>query len=270
MSDQELQEEEIGSLLAIYPDIIEVALPKLLVTVRSDCILTLKITDGYPSSRPPLYELNDLWKGSYQDEIHALLMDEFDPGESVIFTWIEALKAYLEDNHPLPEEGHPPAEVEHRPAEAAEEPQQPDTTTTEPLPVPDIHQGEPITDRKSTFQAFVAHVTSKKEVKLVLKALKANSKIARATHNMVAYRVSLPGGIVLSDYDDDGESGSASRMQHLMQIMGVENVVVMVSRWYGGIHLGPDRFKHINNATRNVLVQHGFAEPDVGGKGRKK
>jgi hypothetical protein len=26
-----------------------------------------------------------------------------------------------------------------------------------------------------------------------------------------------------------------------------------VSRWYGGIHLGPDRFKHINNCARNVL-----------------
>lgn len=30
------------------------------------------------------------------------------------------------------------------------------------------------------------------------------------------------------------------------------NVAVVVSRWYGGIQLGPDRFKHINNATRFV------------------
>ena len=29
--------------------------------------------------------------------------------------------------------------------------------------------------------------------------------------------------------------------------------MVVVSRWYGGIQLGPDRFKHINNAARNVL-----------------
>ena len=36
------------------------------------------------------------------------------------------------------------------------------------------------------------------------------------------------------------------------------NAVVVVSRWYGGIHLGPDRFKHINNAARQVLDANGF------------
>lgn len=35
--------------------------------------------------------------------------------------------------------------------------------------------------------------------------------------------------------------------------MNVKNVIVIVSRWYGGIHLGPDRFRHINNAARQVL-----------------
>lgn len=29
--------------------------------------------------------------------------------------------------------------------------------------------------------------------------------------------------------------------------------VVVVSRWFGGILLGPDRFKHINNAARSLL-----------------
>ncbi|PIL37746.1 hypothetical protein GSI_01440 [Ganoderma sinense ZZ0214-1] len=33
----------------------------------------------------------------------------------------------------------------------------------------------------------------------------------------------------------------------------VENVLVIVTRYFGGIHLGPDRFKHINQAARNAL-----------------
>ncbi|RHY11448.1 hypothetical protein DYB25_001578 [Aphanomyces astaci] len=33
---------------------------------------------------------------------------------------------------------------------------------------------------------------------------------------------------------------------------------VVVSRWYGGILLGPDRFKHIANCARQVLETHGF------------
>ncbi|TSK53743.1 Protein IMPACT [Bagarius yarrelli] len=44
------------------------------------------------------------------------------------------------------------------------------------------------------------------------------------------------------------------------QILDVRNVLVVVSRWYGGILLGPDRFKHINNCARNILVQEGFTE----------
>lgn len=56
----------------------------------------------------------------------------------------------------------------------------------------------------------------------------------------------------------------------------MENVLVVVSRWYGGIHLGPDRFKHINQAGRDALEVGGFLEEKErekdksGGKGRRK
>ena len=40
-------------------------------------------------------------------------------------------------------------------------------------------------------------------------------------------------------------------------------MMVVVTRWYGGIHLGPDRFKHINNCTRNMLEAHGFIRDKV-------
>lgn len=35
-------------------------------------------------------------------------------------------------------------------------------------------------------------------------------------------------------------------------------MLVVVSRWFGGIHLGPNRFQHINNAARQVLEQAGL------------
>lgn len=47
------------------------------------------------------------------------------------------------------------------------------------------------------------------------------------------------------------------------QILDVRNVLVVVSRWYGGILLGPDRFKHINNCARNILVDEGYAASTV-------
>jgi putative IMPACT (imprinted ancient) family translation regulator len=58
----------------------------------------------------------------------------------------------------------------------------------------------------------------------------------------------------------------------LLEILEVENVLVVVSRWYGGVLLGADRFKHINQAARDALEVGGFLgdkdAKDV--KGRRK
>ena len=60
-----------------------------------------------------------------------------------------------------------------------------------------------------------------------------------------------------SDSDEDGESGAASRMMHLVDLTGAMDFAVIVTRWYGGVHLGPDRWKHINNSLRLILEKHG-------------
>ncbi len=56
-------------------------------------------------------------------------------------------------------------------------------------------------------------------------------------------------------------------MLGLMQAMDVWNVLVVVSRWYGGVKLGPDRFRIIGALAREVLVEGGWAEGKGGGKG---
>ena len=49
---------------------------------------------------------------------------------------------------------------------------------------------------------------------------------------------------------------------------------MVVSRWYGGIHLGPDRFKDINNVARALLEAEGYIASSAGkkspGKRKKK
>jgi hypothetical protein len=74
---------------------------------------------------------------------------------------------------------------------------------------------------------------------------------------MLAYRI-ISGQIIIKDNDEDGEDGAGSKMSHLLELIKVENVAVVVSRWYGGIHLGPDRFKHINTSAREALEESGF------------
>ncbi|KAL3925028.1 MAG: hypothetical protein SGILL_000670 [Bacillariaceae sp.] len=120
--------------------------------------------------------------------------------------------------------------------------------------------GEPLMDRKSSFQAHLCAVHSEKEAKEALHQLvTSSSKLQRATHNMSAWRIveTLPDGcttLTKHDNDDDGEHGAGSKLAYLLDMRKDENVLVVVSRWYGGIHLGPKRFAHIVNVARELLV----------------
>ncbi len=44
-------------------------------------------------------------------------------------------------------------------------------------------------------------------------------------------------------------------------------MVVVVSRWYGGVLMGPQRFTVINNTARLLLEQCGFDNRDGGKQG---
>ncbi|KAH3683176.1 hypothetical protein WICPIJ_005845, partial [Wickerhamomyces pijperi] len=53
-------------------------------------------------------------------------------------------------------------------------------------------------------------------------------------------------------------------------LMGVENCVVVVSRWFGGAHIGPDRFKHINSTAREAVLKAGFGDGSLTAHGKKE
>ncbi|KAF9929635.1 hypothetical protein BGZ67_006235 [Mortierella alpina] len=128
-------------------------------------------------------------------------------------------------------------------------------------PMLNIRSGQPIVDRKSVFIAHLADITQPGQVPWMIQQLKQeNKKVIKATHNIMAFRVENENGTIAQDNDDDGETAAGSRLLHLMSILDVKNVVVVVSRWYGGIPLSADRFKHINNAARQLLDECGFIQ----------
>jgi len=123
-----------------------------------------------------------------------------------------------------------------------------------------IIESEPITDRKSTFVGRACQISHPSQVPLILSHLMSDKRISRAAHPIIhAYRCQV-GTLVHQDNDDDGETAAGGRLAHLLQILEVNNVLVVVSRYFGGIHLGPDRFKHINQAARNALEMGGFLD----------
>lgn len=115
--------------------------------------------------------------------------------------------------------------------------------------------GTIITDRKSNFQAHGIALKNRKDVDKFTKFLKTNKKIEKATHNITAYRT-LDNGNLATGYDDDGENKAGERLLELLNSMKVNNIYVMVSRWYGGIQLGPDRFKHINDSVKSLVLSN--------------
>lgn len=132
---------------------------------------------------------------------------------------------------------------------------------------PEIFHGESVVDRKSVFQGHCASVQRIEHVDIFLCKLKENKKIENAFHNMWAYRIDKgdpnariagKSASIIQDCDDDGEQAAGGRLLSLLQILNVVNVMIVVTRWYGGIQLGPARFKHINNAARDSLVKGGF------------
>ena len=90
---------------------------------------------------------------------------------------------------------------------------------------------DPIVDRKSTFVARAIAVHSRAEAMAALLWLKRHHKrVARATHNIVAWRLvengvlmqGIPGcrhSDLLLDNDDDGEDAAGARIAHLLEIM---------------------------------------------------
>ncbi|KAJ2938420.1 hypothetical protein O0L34_g13337 [Tuta absoluta] len=118
---------------------------------------------------------------------------------------------------------------------------------------PVITHGATIKDRKSSFQGHAAEVHSIDDINAVLATLMQNRKIHDATHNVLAYRIENVEGC-----DDDGEAHAGARLLRLLQILDQRNTLVVVSRWFGGIQLGPDRFRHINEAAKQALGKAGL------------
>nr|XP_033789742.1 protein IMPACT isoform X2 [Geotrypetes seraphini] len=239
---------------------------------RALCLQVI-LPPEYPTAAPPVYQLNAPWlRGLDRLELANSLEEIYvqNLGDSILYQWVEKIREFLTsksesadaDIQKITEE----TEVDEK-DEFFTDPQcfqhnlmkMSDFIMFEDEELPPVKHGEPITDRRSTFQAHLAPVIHPKQVKMVLNKLYENKKIASATHNIYAYRIYCEDKLAfLQDCEDDGETAAGRRLLHLMQILDVCNVMVIVSRWYGGILLGPDRFKHINNSARNILVEENY------------
>ncbi len=103
-----------------------------------------------------------------------------------------------------------------------------------------------LTDRGSKYAVSGASAHSKADALAVVKTLCNKKKYAKATHNTWA--------LILSDgaqiKNDDGESGAGLIVLRMLEEKQLFDHVVIVTRWYGGVHLGGDRFRHVKRCVQ--------------------
>ncbi|MDA5556421.1 YigZ family protein [Shimia sp. MMG029] len=106
-----------------------------------------------------------------------------------------------------------------------------------------------VTDRGSKYAVSGGAVTDRKEADRFLKELKRNKKFAKATHN--TWAALLSDGTPLKG--DDGESGAGLVILRMLEREGITDHIVVVTRWYGGVKLGGDRFRRVQDCVNAYL-----------------
>ncbi|KAM0724005.1 hypothetical protein Q7P37_000996 [Cladosporium fusiforme] len=274
--------DEITSINSIYGDTTLVStsddsrIYALTLPSKSNVSLRIEFPADYPDAPPSILGTqhigDNVAKGEGQqivDCIRDILAEIYIPGSPCIFDLIE------EGGQKLQQLGLDASsrEEEQQAAQANGQDEGPSSGSLEANNSDEYYQslddlGDPppwvlsdvITEKKSVFLARAAEVHSVDEAKGYLAhLLGTDKKAAKATHNITAWRIRGQNGVQFQDCDDDGESAAGGRLLHLLELMGVWNAMVVVTRWYGGIHLGPDRFRLINQAARDSVVKGGFS-----------
>ncbi|ETS78296.1 hypothetical protein PFICI_10358 [Pestalotiopsis fici W106-1] len=142
-----------------------------------------------------------------------------------------------------------------------------DTKRAEPTAESTIEQisktwsaSSPVTFKESTFIVRATKITQVSERQSSMQSLfKAIPNLQTASHNAWAYRVKKPdmfGSFTIREgSDDDGESGCGDFLLKTMRESDTIDTLVVMTRWYGGIMLGPDRWRIMRNCLKEALAE---------------
>ncbi len=106
-----------------------------------------------------------------------------------------------------------------------------------------------ITDRGSKYAVSGGPVQSRDDVKAFLATLTRNKKFAKATHN--TWAAILPDGPAKGD---DGEAGAGMVIVRMLEREGLHGHIIVVTRWFGGVKLGGDRFRRVQDSVTHYLT----------------
>lgn len=110
-----------------------------------------------------------------------------------------------------------------------------------------------ISDKGSKYAVTGGPVADRDGAKKFLTALKRQKKYGRATHNTWAVLLRNERGDFDAVKNDDGESGAGNLILRNLEREEFVDHIIVVTRWYGGVKLGGDRFRHVQSCVRHYL-----------------
>ncbi|RDA91246.1 hypothetical protein CP533_0646 [Ophiocordyceps camponoti-saundersi (nom. inval.)] len=134
-------------------------------------------------------------------------------------------------------------------AEATTSACSPDTTTKTWM------ASQRLTSKSSTFIAHSAALTSPAQRPGLMRQLMTSKpSLETATHNAWAMRTRYGSSPLVQEASfDDGETGCGELMLRAMREADVSGTVVVLSRWFGGVMLGPDRWRLMRECVDDAL-----------------
>jgi hypothetical protein len=114
--------------------------------------------------------------------------------------------------------------------------------------------------KQSTFVARATSITDPSQRPKLLKSLfEAQPGLRGASHNVWAYRIH-PSEKAISNHPreashDDGESGAGELLSRILRETSSIDTLVVMTRWYGGVMLGPDRWRLMRNVATQALSE---------------
>lgn len=105
---------------------------------------------------------------------------------------------------------------------------------------------------------FIAHAiatsSANARANLMKSLMEQKPHLEEATHNAWAIRTSYGNSPLKQEASfDDGESGCGSFMLQLLRELDISNTLVVLTRYYGGVMLGPDRWRLMRECVNDAL-----------------
>ncbi len=119
---------------------------------------------------------------------------------------------------------------------------------------------EIIEDRGSRYSVTGGIASGREDVQEFIYKVLQKPHYANATHNTWAARIERDNAVYETE-NDDGETGAGKVILNMMKKQHAVNCVVVVTRWFGGIKLETDRYKHVQDATR-IWAEENFKLQD--------